>query len=256
MVKGFKDDKGKFHPTGNAKPPTNFNFNNDDDDDERTIEELLNAVIDERIGIRAKQLLKEKQELERPIIEVILKDPNIPEIEKQRDKSFKKSGLSELEKFDYQGGHDRGSTFANTVTQIAPSFTIGSKASDDFLRSELKLFEIEPEELSIGVIRNKEDAMRLLKEVAMIFERGERSREKEKLDGETQDQEENSPGPDDNTTPKQTESEPKPKVEEILELKEPKVIIKEVPQDNSNKPKVEFKQFNGQLLPFAKRYNI
>jgi len=184
MAKGFKDNKGKFRPTGNGKPPTNFNFNNDDDDDDdRTVEELLNAVIDERIGIKAKQLLKEKQELERPIIEVILKDPNIPEIEKQRDKSFKKSGLSDIDEFDYQGGHDRGSTFANTITQIAPSFTIGSKVNDDFLRGELKLFEIEPEELSIGVIRNKEDAMRLLKEVAMIFERGERSREKEKLDG-------------------------------------------------------------------------
>jgi len=179
MAKGFKDDKGKFRPTGNGKPPTNFNFNNDDKDEDKQIEELLNQAID----LRAKELLKEKEDLERPIIDVTITEPRIPEIEKQRDKSFKKSGLSEIDEFDYQGGHDRGSIFANTITQIAPSFTIGSNASDELLRSELKLFEIEPEELSMGIIRNKEDAMRLLKEVAMIYERGERSREKEKLDG-------------------------------------------------------------------------
>ncbi len=58
-------------------------------------------------------------------------------------------------------------------------------------------------------------------------------------------------------------SEPKPSVEDNLEVKEPKQIvelipkeiIKEVPQDNSNKPIVQFTQFNGKLLPFAKRYN-
>jgi len=44
--------------------------------------------------------------------------------------------------------------------------------------------------------------------------------------------------------------------EEISEIKEPKVIVEEVPQDNSNKPVVHFTQFNGKLLPFAKRHNI
>ncbi len=75
----------------------------------------------------------------------------------------------------------------------------------------------------------------------------------------------------DNTTPKE---EPKPKVEEIPELKNPQIVevdfnpsdyeissepkptVKEIPQDNSNKPIVNFVQFNGKLLPFAKRYNI
>ena len=93
----------------------------------------------------------------------------------------------------------------------------------------------------------------------------------EKLDGETQDQEENNSRPDRNTTPKE---EPKLKVEEIPELKNPKIVvtdfnpddyeiksepkptIKEIPQDNSNKPPVNFVSFNGQLLPFVKRYNI
>jgi len=36
----------------------------------------------------------------------------------------------------------------------------------------------------------------------------------------------------------------------------PQVIIKEVLQDNSNKPVVQFTSFNGKLLPFAKRYNL
>ena len=41
------------------------------------------------------------------------------------------------------------------------------------------------------------------------------------------------------------------------EVKEPqKITIKEIPQDNSQKPPVTFTQFNGKLLPFAKRYNI
>jgi len=60
-----------------------------------------------------------------------------------------------------------------------------------------------------------------------------------------------------------TKSEPKPTIE-IIETKEepkprveliPKEIIKEVPQDNSNKPVVQFTQFNGKLLPVAKRFN-
>ncbi|KAG2473368.1 MAG: hypothetical protein NPMRTHETA2_1260011 [Nitrosopumilales archaeon] len=58
-------------------------------------------------------------------------------------------------------------------------------------------------------------------------------------------------------------SEPKPSVEDNPEVKEPKQIvelipkeiIKEVPQDNSNKPPVHFKAFGDALLPFAKRYD-
>lgn len=43
----------------------------------------------------------------------------------------------------------------------------------------------------------------------------------------------------------------------VTEIKEPqKITVKEVPQDNSQKPTVTFTQFNGKLLPFAKRYNI
>ena len=62
-----------------------------------------------------------------------------------------------------------------------------------------------------------------------------------------------------------TKSEPKPTIE-ITETKEepkatlelipePKITIKEVPQDNSNKPAVQFTNFNGKLLPVAKRFN-
>lgn len=59
--------------------------------------------------------------------------------------------------------------------------------------------------------------------------------------------------------------EPKPRVtgkiisvdgQAVSEIKEPKVVVKEVPQDNSNKPPVQMAWFNGKLLPFAKRYNI
>ena len=50
--------------------------------------------------------------------------------------------------------------------------------------------------------------------------------------------------------------EPKPTLEEILEIKEPKIIIKDVPQDNSNKPPIEMVLYNGKYIPFAKRYNI
>ena len=49
--------------------------------------------------------------------------------------------------------------------------------------------------------------------------------------------------------------EPKPTIELIPEIKEPKVIVEEVPQDNSNKPVIQFTQFNGKLLPSAKRFN-
>ena len=66
-----------------------------------------------------------------------------------------------------------------------------------------------------------------------------------------------------------TKPEPKPKepqkiiITDIPEPKAtveliptPKITIKEVIQDNSNKPVVQFTQFNGKLLPFARRYNI
>ncbi|MCH7969399.1 MAG: hypothetical protein IH841_09190 [Thaumarchaeota archaeon] len=66
-----------------------------------------------------------------------------------------------------------------------------------------------------------------------------------------------------------TKPEPKPKepqkiiITDIPEPKAtveliptPKITIKEVIQDNSNKPVVQFTQFNGKLLPSAKRYNL
>ena len=63
-----------------------------------------------------------------------------------------------------------------------------------------------------------------------------------------------------------TAPEPKPTIE-IIETKEepkaalelipePKITIKEVPQDNSSKPVVQFTNFNGKLLPVAKRYDL
>ena len=68
--------------------------------------------------------------------------------------------------------------------------------------------------------------------------------------------EENNENSQDQEVIKDTEPESKPTVEEILEIKEPKVIVEEVPQDNSNKPIIQFTQFNGKLLPSAKRYNL
>jgi len=62
--------------------------------------------------------------------------------------------------------------------------------------------------------------------------------------------EENNENSQDQEVIEDTEPEPKPTVELI-----PKEIVKEVPQDNSNKPVIQFTQFNGKLLPFAKRYN-
>ena len=45
-------------------------------------------------------------------------------------------------------------------------------------------------------------------------------------------------------------------IDEIEDVKEePKVIIKEVQQDNSNKPIIEMVLFNNKYIPFAKRYN-
>jgi len=67
--------------------------------------------------------------------------------------------------------------------------------------------------------------------------------------------EENNENNQDQEVIEDTEPKPKPTVEEIPEIKEPKIIVDEVPQDNSNKPIIQFTQFNGKLLPFAKRYN-
>jgi len=78
----------------------------------------------------------------------------------------------------------------------------------------------------------------------------------------SQDQEQNSPRPDDNTTPKE---ELKIKVEDIPELKNVKVvesssepelkrskgIITEVRLDNSNEPSIPMRNFNGQYFPKA-----
>jgi len=49
-------------------------------------------------------------------------------------------------------------------------------------------------------------------------------------------------------------SEPKPIVTEIPEITEVKIV--QEPIDNSKKPVIEMVEFNGQLLPFAKRYEI
>lgn len=70
----------------------------------------------------------------------------------------------------------------------------------------------------------------------------------EKLEGKkSQDQEVT-----EDTTP-----EPEPVVEpEPKPIPEPKIMIKEVPQDNSEKPCITYTQLNGKLLPFAQRYNI
>jgi len=60
---------------------------------------------------------------------------------------------------------------------------------------------------------------------------------------------------------KDTKPEPKEPhrivIDEIEDVKEePKVIIKEVQQDNSNKPIIDMVLFNNKYIPFAKRYNI
>jgi len=98
---------------------------------------------------------------------------------------------------------------------------------------------------------------------------------REQFNENSQDQEENNPRPDRNPTPttklldnsdkptkvshdwgKTWHDEPKEEPKPTIEIMpEPKVIIQKVPQDNSNKPEVTFTQFNGKLLPFAKRYN-
>ena len=75
--------------------------------------------------------------------------------------------------------------------------------------------------------------------------------------------EENNENNQDQEVIKDTKPKPKIIIEDVKEEPKPtielqptpQVTIKEVPQDNSNKPVVQFTQFNGKLLPFAKRYN-
>ena len=58
-------------------------------------------------------------------------------------------------------------------------------------------------------------------------------------------------------TVRSLDEEPKKEPKATIELiPEPKITIKEIPQDNSNKPVVQFTNFNGKLLPVAKRFNI
>jgi len=69
----------------------------------------------------------------------------------------------------------------------------------------------------------------------------------EKLEGKNEEQE--------------SKPEPKPIIEDVLEPKItteliPEPIVKEIPQDNSNKPIIEMVLFNNKYIPFAKRYNI
>jgi len=82
---------------------------------------------------------------------------------------------------------------------------------------------------------------------------------REESNGNTQDQEVIKDTKPQEITAKlideEPKEEPKPTIELIPEIKQPKVIIEEVPQDNSNKPVVHFTLFNDKLLPFVKRYN-
>jgi len=57
--------------------------------------------------------------------------------------------------------------------------------------------------------------------------------------------------PESKPTVEDISEKPRIKIEDI-----PEPIIKEVPQDNSNKPPIEMVLFNGKYIPFAKRYNI
>ena len=70
--------------------------------------------------------------------------------------------------------------------------------------------------------------------------------------------------PNENTQDQEVtrEIELEPKIQEVkeeptvTEIKEPQKITIEVPQNNSQKPSITYKQFDGKLLPFAQRYNI
>ena len=79
----------------------------------------------------------------------------------------------------------------------------------------------------------------------------------EKLEGKSQDQEENIPRPERNPTPKE---EPKPKVVEIPEPKSRveanNVRVVTEPLDNSNKPRIDHVLFNGKYIPKAEVYEI
>ena len=79
----------------------------------------------------------------------------------------------------------------------------------------------------------------------------------EKLEGKSEAQSTKQDNKEPNEEPKDT-----PKAKVVINLDEPpkqepiiKTVIKEVLQDNSKKPPVEMVRVNGQLLPFAKRYN-
>jgi len=53
------------------------------------------------------------------------------------------------------------------------------------------------------------------------------------------------------------DDEPKEEPKATIELiPEPKITIKEVPQDNSNKPQVDMVLFNGKYIPKAEVYEI
>ena len=80
---------------------------------------------------------------------------------------------------------------------------------------------------------------------------------KDKLEGKRQDQEVIKDTKPQEITVRSLDEEPKKEPKATIELiPEPKITIKEIPQDNSNKPVVQFTNFNGKLLPVAKRFNI
>ena len=90
---------------------------------------------------------------------------------------------------------------------------------------------------------------------------------KDKLEAKRQDQEVIEDTKPQEITVRSLDEEPKKEPKATIELipepkatveltPTPKITIKEVPQDNSNKPIIQFTQFNGKLLPSAKRYNL
>ena len=80
---------------------------------------------------------------------------------------------------------------------------------------------------------------------------------KDKLEAKRQDQEVIEDTKPQEITVRSLDEEPKKEPKATIELiPEPKITIKEVPQDNSNKPVIQFTNFNGKLLPVAKRFNI
>ena len=67
---------------------------------------------------------------------------------------------------------------------------------------------------------------------------------------------EQEPKPEPKIIIEDVKEEPKPTIELIPEIKEPKIIIKEVPQDNSNKSQVDMVLFNNEYIPKAEVYEI